>query len=104
MKVTLTDNSESGWRERLIEIFQDEHVGQVTITLLTGKTIEIGNEEYGVPEYGVPIDVMIVKDYIEVDVSGRGAARPIYELIHFEQIASVRCFVGSASRQEDEQN
>jgi len=99
MKVNLTDYSESGWRERLIEIFQDEHVGQATITLLTGKTIEIGNEEYG-----VPIDVMIGKDYIEVDVSGRGAALPIYELVHFEQIASVRCFVGSASRQEDEQN
>lgn len=99
MKVNLTDYSESGWRERLIEIFQDEHVGQVTITLLTGKTIEIGNEEYG-----VPIDVMIGKDYIEVDVSGRGAALPVYELIHFEQIASVRCFVGSASRHEDEQN
>jgi hypothetical protein len=49
MKVHLTDYSESSWRGRLLEMFQDEHVAHVTITLLTGKIIEIGNEEYSDP-------------------------------------------------------
>ena len=89
MKVNLTVEEQS-FRQKLIEIFQQEHLQYAVITLRNGQTIDVGHDPKRNPA-DTEVRVWISKTYIEVDVAP-GADVAIYEMVPISEIASIWYF------------
>jgi hypothetical protein len=90
LKVKIVDEEHESFRDRLIAILELEDLAHMTITLRGGKEIDIGSDKRN--PLGFPVRVRVGRDYVEVNIAPGAGAVPIYEMVRFSEIASVRYF------------
>jgi len=89
MNVSLTVEQQL-FRQKLIEIFQNEHLQYAVITLRNAQSLDVGHDPKRNPS-DTEVRVWISKSYIEVDVAP-DADIAIYEVVPISEIASVGYF------------
>ena len=90
LQVRLVNEGGEGFRERLIAVLEMQDLGEMIITLRSGKQIILGDDEEN--PRGRPIDVRVGRDYLEVNIAPGAGAAYIYEMALFSEISNVWYF------------